>query len=165
MPNQNHAATPASPNQNTSPPAINPQPQTTTATTAPTPPHAEPFSSPDGLVKITTKVSHLQRWPAHDYPCVVTELRPKIGTRGRALQPNGVEVMFTHEEVRALLTALNRSAGTDIYVATQIKGKPPDRVEFWRRRNDQRHAAAKSGSYANQAERHVAQLGQPPARR
>ena len=164
MQNQNPAAALASPNQNTSPPATNPQPQTTTATTAPPPPHAEPFSSPDGLVKITTKVSHLQCWPAHDYPCVVTELRPKPGTRVRALPPNGVEVMFTHEEVRALLTAINRSAGTDIYVATQIKGKPSDRVEFWRRRNDARHVG-QSGQYANQSERHVAQLGQPPARR
>ena len=95
----------------------------------------------DGLVRIRTTSSGLKRWPPHDYRCVLLELRPRRGTRIQALADGsgGVEAMLTHEEVRAILRALNAAEGSEIYVAQRVKGKPAARVNYWNQRNRRRY--------------------------
>lgn len=95
------------------------------------------FNAADGLVRIRTTSTGLKRWPPHNYRCVLLELRPRTGTRIQALTDGsgGIEAMLTHQEVRAILHALNHAEGSEIYVAKEVKGKPIARVNYWKRRN------------------------------
>lgn len=102
----------------------------------------ETFRSTDGLVRVRVKSRGLRRWPRHDYPCVVMELRPRPATRVAALTDGsaGVEVMFTHQEIRALLEAINIAAGRRIYESREVKGKPAERVRRWAAINHSRRS-------------------------
>ena len=119
---------------------------TTTPQLSPVPPQLPgnvlTFSSDDGLVRVKIKSSGLHRWPAHDYPCVLLELRPALGTRVAHLQDGslGVEAMLRHSEIRAVIDALNAAAGRTIYSLAEIKDKPMERRARWAAINHARHA-------------------------
>ena len=118
-------------------------PQTTPASPQP-PGNVLSFSSDDGLVQIRVKTSGMRRWPNHDYPCVIMELRPEYASRVARLQDGsgGVEVMLRHSEIRAVIDAFNAAAGRTIYSAAEIKDKPMERRARWVAINHARHARA-----------------------
>ena len=116
----------------------------TQPTPNPAPSGSDGFTSPDGLVKVRIKTD-LRRWPPHKYPCVVLEVHPRRGTRVQALANGGVEVMFRHSEIRALLAAVNAAAGQELYVAKDIPDKPEARRLLWYVINAQRHAGRRAG--------------------
>lgn len=116
-------------------------PQTTPASPK-LPANVLTFRSDDGLVQVRVKTSGMRRWPAHNYPCVLLEVRPRSATRVTPLKDGsgGVEVMLRHSEVRGLIEAMNTAAGLELYSAREVKDKPPQRRQRWAAINHSRHA-------------------------
>ena len=91
------------------------------------------FFSNDGLVrvKLTTRP---RRWPPHNFPVAVVELRPKPGTRVLPLPGAGIEWMPRFGEVLDLI----------LKMGLQVLETPADKPEERRLRfaeiNARRHA-------------------------
>jgi hypothetical protein len=99
------------------------------------------FRSPDRLVEVVVKgVGQAKRYPDHAYQVVCLRLHPQAGTRVQKTEGGGLDVLFTHVEVAALLTALNSVDGKAQYKWTEIPEKPASRKAFWAQVNAQRRA-------------------------
>ena len=123
---------------------MKPATENSASTSTPTESNVETFRSDDGLVRIHVKSKGLLRWPQHDYPCVLLELRPAKGARVTRLHDgsHGLEAMLRHSEIRGLLAALNAAAGRELYASQEVKDKPPHRRQIWAAINHARHARA-----------------------
>lgn len=99
------------------------------------------FRSPDGLVEVVEKgAGKAKRYPDHAYKVVCLRLYPQVGTRVQKIEDDGLDVLLTHVEVAALLTALNAVNGKAQYKWTEIPEKPASRKAFWATVNAERLA-------------------------
>lgn len=95
------------------------------------------YRSTDGLVRIrTTRVA--RRWPPHDYPVVIVELRPQRGTRVLALEGGRTEWMLRYDELAALILRMGLS------VSAVPPNKPEERRLRFQKINARRHRRAMS---------------------
>ena len=103
--------------------------------------HLVKFRSSDRLVDVVVKgVGEAKRYPDHTYQVVCLRLFPQAGTRIQQIEGGGLDVLFTHVEVAALLSALNSVDGKAQYQWTQVPEKPAARKAFWARINAERFA-------------------------
>jgi hypothetical protein len=103
--------------------------------------HLVKFRSSDRLVEVVVKgAGGAKRYPDHTYQVVCLRLFPQAGTRIQEIEGGGLDVLFTHVEVAALLSALNSVDGKAQYKWTQVPEKPVARKAFWAQVNAQRRA-------------------------
>lgn len=91
------------------------------------------FRSADGLVRIrTTRIA--RRWPPHEYPVVIVELRPERGTRVLALPDGRCEWMPRNGELLALILQMG------LHVTAELPAdKPEERRRHYAKINARRH--------------------------
>ena len=101
--------------------------------------HLVKFRSSDGLVEVIVKgAGQARKFPDHAYKVVCLRLHPKPGTRIQRIDGGGLEALFTHREVGALLSALNAVDGKAQYKWNEVPEKPAARKTFWARINAER---------------------------
>ena len=103
--------------------------------------HLVKFRSSDGLVEVIVKgAGQARKFPDHAYKVVCLRLRPKPGTRIQRIDGGGLDVLFTHREVGALLSELNAVDGKAQYKWNEVPEKPAARKAFWAQINAERRA-------------------------
>ena len=90
------------------------------------------FLSDDGLVRIRI-TTRPRRWPPHNFPVALVELRPKPGTRVLALPDAGIQWMPRFGEVLALILKMG------LRVLETPADKPEARRLWYERINARRH--------------------------
>ena len=91
------------------------------------------FLSDDGLVRIRL-TTRPRRWPPHNFPVALVELRPKPGTRVLALPDAGIEWMPRFSEVLDLILKMG------LQVLETPSDKPEERRARFAKINARRHA-------------------------
>jgi hypothetical protein len=94
------------------------------------------FTSQDRLVTIRT-TSRPRRYPNHNYPVVILELRPSRGTRVLTMPDGGISFMPRFSEILALCLRLG------LTVSAIPDDKPPERRLKFERLNALRHRKPK----------------------
>ena len=91
------------------------------------------FVSNDGLVsiKLTTRP---RRWPPHNFPVALVELKPKPGTRVLKLSDGGIQWMPRFSEVVALILKMG------LRLLETPADKPESRRLHYEKINARRHA-------------------------
>jgi hypothetical protein len=85
--------------------------------------------SPDRIVQILiTDDDH--RYPRHGAPMAVVKLQPRDHTRCRR-QWGGITIMFTHEEIRGLLEAIQKCDAKFRFSIPKLRNKPKSQVDVW----------------------------------
>jgi len=100
----------------------------------------EIFVSDDQLVRVKQLVALAQRYPYSDYPCIVIEAYPAPYERIRRIPGGGIELMLTHQEIEALLDAVNQVSeshgnGQLYQILKRIAPKSLGRKRRWRQFN------------------------------
>lgn len=90
------------------------------------------FFSNDGLVRIRL-TTRPRRWPPHDFPVALVQLRPKPGTRVLALPDAGIEWMPRFSEVLDLILKMG------LHVLETPSDKPEERRLQFAKINARRH--------------------------
>jgi hypothetical protein len=90
------------------------------------------FRSNDGLVCIKS-TTQPRRWPPHNFPVVVVELKPERGTRVLTLPDGRTEWMPRYSELLALILKLG------LKVSSAPPDKPEERRLKFQRINARRH--------------------------
>lgn len=104
------------------------------------------FTSADGLVQVVTKTVGARRFPQHNYPVVCLRFRVAKGSRIQSLEGGqGWEVLMTHREVAAHLSALNAADAKSNYTWREIPEKPAARKAYWDKVNQDRRHKLKGG--------------------
>ena len=99
------------------------------------------FRSSDGLVEVIVKgAGQARKFPDHAYKVVCLRLHPKPGTRIQRIDGGGLDVLFTHREVGALLSEMNAVDGKAQYKWNEVPEKPAARKAFWAQINAERRA-------------------------
>ncbi len=92
------------------------------------------YKSSDGQFEVVIKTAEAWRDPKHGYPIVCLRLRPKPGTRIQDLRDGtvGLDVLLTHKEVAAHLSALNQADPKGGYKFNEVPEKDAARKARWR---------------------------------
>jgi hypothetical protein len=97
------------------------------------------YTSKDNLIQVIT-TNDDARYPRHAAQMTIIKLSPKAHSRCRH-QWGGVTVMFTHDEVRALLEAIKLcEPGFEFSISKEFRNKPETRKQIWQQRNTERTA-------------------------
>jgi hypothetical protein len=94
------------------------------------------FRSDDGLISVLT-TTKARRFPPHNFPVVVVQIRAKPGTRVLRLEDGLVEYMPRYGEVAALCAALG------VTFPARLKDKPVARRLHYQQINATRLSARK----------------------
>ncbi len=91
------------------------------------------YRSRDGQFEVVVKTATAWREPKHNYPIVCLRLRPQSGTRIQWLRDGteGLDVLLTHREVAAHLTALNEADPKGGYTFNEVPEKSDERKGSW----------------------------------
>jgi hypothetical protein len=95
------------------------------------------YVSRDQLVSIS--IINPQHWPPHDYKCAAVLVVPKPHERVRQLGDKTIEIVFTKEEIRALVEAMAEcDPDFGVTFTHAMRNKPEIRKEKWRKINQKR---------------------------
>jgi hypothetical protein len=95
------------------------------------------YKSPDQIIEVIT-TNDDARYPRHSAKMAIIKMKPKANSRCRH-QWGALTVMFTFDEVRALLEAIKScDSSFDFSIAKKFKNKPESRKQAWQQRNQQR---------------------------
>ena len=95
------------------------------------------FQSVDKIVEVLVTTDD-DRYPRHGAPMVVIKMKPTANTRCRH-QWGGVTIMFTHDEIRALLEAIKSCEPTfEFFLPSKFKNKPESRKQAFQKWNHRR---------------------------
>ena len=91
------------------------------------------YRSDDGQFEVVMKVNSAWRKPAHKYPVICLRLKPRQATRIQQLRDGsgGLDVLLTHREVAAHLTALNQADPKGDYRFNEVPEKSSERKAYW----------------------------------
>lgn len=103
------------------------------------------FQSTDKIVEVLVTTDD-ERFPRHSAPMVVIKMKPTPNTRCRH-QWEGITLMPTHNEIRALLEAIKSCEPTfEFFLPPKFKNKPESRKQAFQKWNHRRiHRKTENG--------------------